>query len=165
MAFWPSFCLSLLSFWPSGPSFWPSGPSFESSGLSCWPCGLSFWPSRPSVSHFGLLGCRFGLLGFNFGLWALSLATCSWCFWLPRGLPSGTEPLRHDKASTMEGKNCAYFWRRAPPRAPPCQVNSWQQRESHGCAVYRLRQKNMITLIAGARKNSGGGNLWACPKP
>ena len=133
LALWPLF-------WSSGPPFWSVGLCFgflAQVAFDLWAIILVFWACILAV-------------------WALSFATCSWCFWLPRGLPSGTEPLRHDKASAMEGKNCAYFWRRACPFWPcgpnqlgnaPCFVSSLFQVLSHLLGSQLVVKKALLGLL------------------
>ena len=92
--------------------------------------------SNPLETTIPTLGFGFG---FNFQFGVLGLPSDSqerpsawfWCFWLRWGLPSDTTPLRHTRQAPWMGKNCAYFWRRAPPCARPrhvgsCQPRTWQ---------------------------------------
>ena len=71
---------------------------------SLWPCGLSLLLRVGSASGF------------------------------PEACPQVLSPSATTRQAPWRGKNCAYLWRRAPPRARPRDVRSWQQEASvdHG---------------------------------
>ena len=113
----------------------------------CWvPISIAVG-SQLTMSHVSVkktCSCYNQLPGFSFrscygsvlldrGFWL-----CGLCLLLrvgsasgfPEACPQVLSPSATTRQAPWRGKKCAYLWRRAPPRARPRDVRSWQQEAS-----------------------------------